>query len=167
MRLFTVIILKNYIIRFDDENGLNLFLFIDDYFKWIKIIIRICIRIFSLFYRFDVEALNNDLSNFIQIENSVKKKRIINPNRHYISKEFRSIHKMWDIIQQIDHYKYKPFFLSINTPYLLYLSNMPLINILNKNRWWWTSLTNITMDLIKILFESFTIKVCKSFRSKV
>ena len=79
MRLFTVIILKNYIIRFDDENGLNLFLFIDDYFKWIKIIIRSCIRIFSLFYRFDVEALNNDLSNFIQIENSVKKKELLIP----------------------------------------------------------------------------------------
>jgi len=79
MRLFTVIILKNYIIRFDDENGLNLFLFIDDYFKWIKIIIRICIRIFSLFYRFDVEALNNDLSNDIQIENSVKKKELLIP----------------------------------------------------------------------------------------
>ena len=56
-------------------------MFIDDNFRWI--IILICIRISSLPYRYDVNALGNGRSNGIMIDQLVK---ITNHGRHNISK---------------------------------------------------------------------------------
>jgi len=53
---------KNYIMVFSDEKAFNSFIFIDDNFMWIKIIIQLYIRISSLPYCFDIYTLDKCIS---------------------------------------------------------------------------------------------------------
>jgi len=67
---------------------LQLFLFIDDNSIWIKIIIRIYIRIFSLPYRFDVyvDAFDIGTISLMLYKLIIVKKKITNQNRHNFNK---------------------------------------------------------------------------------
>ena len=83
---FFTLVLKNYVMIFHDEIA-----FINDNHMQINIIIRICIRISSLPYRFDIDTFDNGRSNGIQIDHSVK---ITNHNMSNFSKEFLMPYKI-------------------------------------------------------------------------
>jgi len=74
--------------EFRGRNDLQLFLFIDDNSIWIKIIIRIYIRIFSLPYRFDVyvDAFDIGTISLMLYKLIIVKKKITNQNRHNFNK---------------------------------------------------------------------------------